>query len=131
MQGEAQTAGECKALEVKLDGTAQDLEGEKRRKTFWKALAIVVICICLYQKKSSAVWLPVADSQQMCVMASDWWGFKVQAFYPVWTKPTGQAEEYSEQWCIKYPDNIWRIFYGGQGELPAYNYPPTNYSTYF
>jgi hypothetical protein len=131
MQSEAQTSEESKALEVKLAETQQGLEREKRRKTFWKAFAIIVVCVCLYQKKSGAIWMPVADSQQMCVKASDWWGLKVQAFYPVWTKPTGQTEEYSEQWCIKYPDNSWRFFYGGNGELPAYNYPPTNSSTYF
>jgi hypothetical protein len=131
MQSEAEPAEENKVLEVKLDGTARDLESEKRRKTFWKAFAIVIVCFCLYQKKSGARWLPVSDSQQMCVMASDWWGLKVRAFYPVWTKPTGQTDEYSEQWCIKYPDNTWRVFYGGLGELPAYKYPSTNYNTYF
>jgi hypothetical protein len=129
MQSEARAAEEYKAVEVKLDETGQDLECEKRRKTFWKAFAIVVIGICLYQKKSGAIWVPVADSQQMCVMASDWWGLKVQAFYPMWTKPTGQTEEYSEQWCIKYPDNTWRVFYGLHGDSPAYNYTQQHYST--
>jgi hypothetical protein len=124
-------AEEHKSVEVKLDGTEQNPESEKRRKTFWKVFALVLICICLYQKKSGVTWVPIADSQQMCVMASDWWGLKVQAFYPVWTKPTGQTNEYSEQWCIKYPDNTWRVFYGGHGDLPGFKYPPTIYSTYF
>jgi hypothetical protein len=131
MQSEVETPGENKAGEVNLDGRDQDLVSEKRRKTLWKAFAIAFICICIYQKKSGATWLPIADSQQMCVMASDWWGLKVRTFYPVWTKPSGETNDYSEQWCIKYPDNTWQAFYGGRGDLPAYKYPPTTYSTYF
>jgi hypothetical protein len=118
-------------LEGILDETEKDLKNEKRRKTSWKVLAIAIICICLYQKKSRVVWLPVADSQQMCVMVSDWWGLKVRAFYPVWTKPTGATGEYSEQWCIKYPDNTWQVFYSGNGPSPTYKYSATTYSTYF
>jgi hypothetical protein len=131
MQSEAQSGEEFKAVEAKLDGTAQDLESEKHRKAFWRTFAIFMICVCVYQKKSGATWLPIADSQQMCVMASDWWGLKVRAFYPIWTKPTGQTDEYSEQWCIKYPDNTWRAFYGGHSDMPAYQYPPATFSTYF
>ena len=111
--------------------TEKHLENEKRRKTFWKVLATVIICIWLYEKKSHSVWLPVADSQQMCVAVSDWWGLKVQAYYPVWRKPTGESQEYSEQWCIKHSDNSWRVFYDGHGKSPAYTYPQVIYSTYF
>jgi hypothetical protein len=118
-------------LQKKLDETAKHLQGEKSRKTFWKFLAIVIVCVFLYEKKSSIVWLPVADSPQMCVVMSDWWGLKVRTVYPVWRKPTGETEEYSEQWCIKYPDNTWHVFYGDDGGSPAYTYPLTNYRTYF
>jgi len=111
--------------------TEKDLENEKRRKTFWKVLVTVITCIWLYEKKSHSVWLPVADSQQMCVAVSDWWGLKVQVYYPVWRKPTGEPQEYLEQWCIKHPDNSWRVFYGGHGKSPAYTYPQVIYSTYF
>ena len=111
--------------------TEKDLENEKRRKTFWKVLATVIICIWLYEKKSHSLWLPVADSQQMCVAVSDWWGLRVQAFYPVWRKPTGETAEYSEQWCIKHPDNSWGVFYVGHGQAPAYTYPQVTFSTYF
>jgi hypothetical protein len=125
---------ENKGLQKMLDEMAKHLKDETRSKTFWKLLAIVSICIvsiCLYRKKASTVWLPVADSPQMCVVMSDWWGLKVQAVYPVWRKPTGETEEYSEQWCIKYPDNTWQVFYGDHGESSAYRYPLRNFKTYF
>jgi hypothetical protein len=122
---------ESKGLQKMLDETAKHLQNEKDSKTFWKLLAIFIVSICLYYKKSSMVWLPVADSQQMCVVMSDWWGLKVQTVYPVWRKPTGETDEYSEQWCIKYPDNTWQVFYDGHGGASAYTYPITNYRTYF
>jgi hypothetical protein len=108
--------------------TAKRLPKQKSRKSLWKVCVVVILCIYLYEKKSGIVWLPVADSQQMCVLMSDWWGLRVQAYYPVWRKPTGETDEYSEQWCIKYPDNSWRSFYGGHGEART---PPVTYSTYF
>ena len=120
-----------KGLQKLLDETAKHLQHEKGWKTFWKLLAIVIVCICLYNKKSSIAWLPVADSQQMCVVMSDWWGLKLQTFYPVWRKSTGETGEYSEQWCIKYPDNTWQVFYAGGSGSSAYKYPSTNYKTYF
>jgi hypothetical protein len=110
---------------------AKRLRTATRIKMAWQLSAILILIIFLYQKKSKTAWFPVADSQQMCVVVSDWWGFKVQAYYPVWRKPTGETREYSEQWCIQYPDNSWHVFYGGHGELPAYTYPPITYSTYF
>lgn len=122
---------EDRGLEDSLHETVKRLQSEQRRKTFWKLLAVLIVGICLYKTKSNTVWLPVADSQQMCVVVSDWWSLKVQAFYPVWRKPTGEASEYSEQWCIMYPDNTWRVFYDVRGRLPAYKYPPVVYSTYF
>ena len=122
---------ENNGLQKMLDETAKHLRNEKGRKTSWKFLAIVIVCIWLYNKKSSVVWLPVADSQQMCVLMSDWWGLKAQAVYPVWRKPTGETEEYSEQWCIKYPDNTWRVFYGGDRKSSAYTFPSKNYGGYF
>ena len=112
------------------DETAKNLQQEKSRKALWRFFAIVVICFFLYQNKSRNVWLPVADTQQMCVMKSDWWGLKVQAYYPVWRKATGETNLFSEQWCIKYPDDSWRAFYAGH-ERPSYTYPPVVYSTYF
>jgi hypothetical protein len=118
-------------LQKRLDETTKHLHQEKGRKTFWRFLAMVIVCICLYEKKSNVVWLPVADSQQMCVVMSDWWGLKAQAVYPVWRKPTGETEEYSEQWCIKYPDNTWQVFYGGNRKFSGYTFPSTNYGTYF
>jgi len=51
MQTKAEPAEEYKVPEVKLVATEQDLESEKRRKTFWKAFAIAIVCFCLYQKK--------------------------------------------------------------------------------
>jgi len=125
---------ENQGLQKKLDEAAKHLQNEKVSKTFWKFLAIAIVFIGgirLYEKKSNTVWLPVADSQQMCVVMSDWWGLKVQTFYPVWKKPTGKTDEYSEQWCIKYPDNTWQVFYGDDGGASPYNYPLTNHSTYF
>jgi hypothetical protein len=107
------------------------LRKEKNRKTLWMFLTLVLAGIFLYQKKSSAVWLPVADSQQMSVLVSDWWGLKVQAYYPVWRKPTGEVADNSEQWCVKFPDNTWQVFYRGNGKAPAYSYPLITYSTYF
>src|ERR1035438_4772276 len=86
-------------LQKTLDETAKHLQNEKDSKTFRKIFAIFIVCICLYYKKSNIVWLPVADSQQMSVVMSDWWGLKAQIFYPVWRKPTGETGEYSEQWC--------------------------------
>jgi hypothetical protein len=115
----------------RLDESAGRLQKEKNRKLLWMFFAVVLATVILYQKKPNAVWLPVADSQQMCVLVSDWWGLKVQAYYPVWRKPTGATEDYSEQWCIKYPDNAWRVFYRGNGRAPAYSYPTVTYSTYF
>jgi hypothetical protein len=137
MQNEAKpmTAEELinanKGLQEMLDETAKRLQKERGWKTFWMFLAIVIVCICLYYKKSSILWLPVADSPQMCVVMSDWWSLKAQSVYPVWRKPTGVTEEYSEHWCIQYPDNTWRVFYGNDGKSSAYTYPLTNYSTYF
>jgi hypothetical protein len=135
MQDEAsRTAAESvenQAFQKNREEAADGLRKEKNRKLFWMFLAVVLACVFLYQKKSSAVWLPVADSQQMCVLVSDWWGLKVQAYYPVWRKPTGEAAENSEQWCIKYPDNTWQVFYRGNGKAPAYSYPLVTYSTYF
>ena len=125
---------ENKGLQKSLDEAARRLRSEKSRKAFWKFFAtavVLVVCVRLYQKKSSVVWLPVADSQQMCVVASDWWGLKVQTFYPVWRKPTGETAEYSEEWCIKYPDNTWQVFYGAHGGSSGYKYPLTNSRTYF
>ena len=123
---------ENKGLQKSLDEAAKHLRNEKASKTFWKFFTVaivVIVCIQLYKKKSGVAWLPVADSQQMCVIMSDWWGLKVQTFYPVWRKPTGETGEYSEQWCIKYPDNTWQVFYGDHGG--AYKYPLTNSRTYF
>jgi len=133
MQDEASrtAAGQQENQASKLDEMAQRLRKEKNRKLFWMFFAAVLASIFLCQKKSSAVWLPVADSQQMCVLVSDWWGLKVQAYYPVWRKPSGETGDYSEQWCIKYPDNAWRVFYRGKGKAPAYSYPAVTYSTYF
>lgn len=122
---------ESKALQKKLDETAISLQSEKGWKAFWKFLAIVIVGICLYDNKSNTVWLPVSGSQQMCVVLSDWWGLEVQTVYPVWRKPSGATEEYSEQWCIKGPDNTWQVFYGYDGESFAYKYPLTNFRTYF
>ena len=110
---------------------AKALQREKSRKTFWKYLAIVIAGICLCETKSKIVWLPVTDSPQICVIMSDWWGLKTQTVYPVWRKPTGETEEYSETWCIKYPDNTWQIFYRADGESSTYSFPSTNYGTYF
>ena len=45
--------------------------------------------------------------------------------------PAGKTEEYSEQWCIKYPDDTWQVFYGGGSGPAAYKYPSTNLKTYF
>jgi len=119
-------------LRKTLTETANQLQKEKRSKTIWRFFAVLIICIFVYAKKSNAVWLPVADSQQMCVLMSDWWGLKVQAYYPVWRQPTGETGEYSEQWCIKYPDNSWRGFYGRHGKSSTYTSPPiTTYNTYF
>jgi hypothetical protein len=120
-----------KELQTMLDATAKVLQSEKHRKTFWKAVAIVIVCICVYQWKSKIVWLPVADSPQIAVVMSDWWGLKVQTVYPVWRKPSADTNEYSEAWCIKYPDNSWQVFYNNDGKSPAYTYPLTNYGTYF
>lgn len=116
---------------ITMDETAKHLQNERDGKMFWKLLAIFIVCICLYHKKSNIVWLPVADSQQMCVVMSEWWGLKVQTFYPVWRKPTGATGEYSEQWCIKYPDNTWQVFYSGGSGAAAYKYPSTNFKSYF
>ena len=118
-------------LQKKLDEATKQLRNEKRTKTFWKFLVIALVCICLYYKKSNIVWLPVADSPQMCVVMSDWWGLKVQSVYPVWRKPDGETGVYAEQWCIRYPDNTWRVFYGGDRKSSAYTFPSTNYGTYF
>ena len=135
MQNEPRTTEEQtqegESLQKTLAETVNRLRKEKTSKTFWKYLSIVLICVFLYQKQSNVVWLPVADSQQMCAVVSDWWGLKVQAFYPVWRKPTGDNREYSEQWCIKYPDDSWRVFYSGHGKSPNYTYPLVTYSTYF
>ena len=114
------------------DETAKRLQNEKGGQNLWKFLVLVIVCICLYDKKSKIVWLPVPDSPQMSVVISDWWGLKAQIFYPVWRKPTGITEEYSEEWCIKYPDNTWRVFYDDErGGPTAYKYPSANYKTYF
>ncbi len=56
---------ESKRFQEMFYETEKDLENEKRRKTFWKVLATVIICIWLYEKKSHSVWLPVADSQHI------------------------------------------------------------------
>ena len=122
---------ECPGLHKLPGQAAKSLRSAKRIQAAWQLSAILMVMLFLYQKKSQTAWLPVADSQQMCVVASDWWGLKVQAYYPIWRKPTGETGEYSEQWCIQYPDNSWRVFYGGRGPLPAYIYPPIRYSTYF
>jgi hypothetical protein len=122
-------------LEKALDETAKALQSEKNSKTFWRCVAIVIACIfvpiCLYKTKSKNVWLPVVGSPQMCVMMSDWWGLKVQTVYPLWRKPTGETKDYSEKWCIPYPDNTWRVFYSNDGGASVYNYPSTNFGTYF
>ena len=118
-------------LQKKLDEATKQLRNEKGSKTFWKFLVIAIVCICLYYKKSNIVWLPVADSPQMCVVMSDWWGLKAHAVYPVWRKPDGATGVNSEQWCIRYPDNTWRVFYGGDRKSSAYTFPLTNYGTYF
>src|ERR1041385_1484164 len=102
------------------DETAKALQREKVRKRFWKYLTIAIVCICLYKTKSNIVWLPVADSPQVCVIMSNWWGLKVQTVYPVWRKPTGETAEYSEKWCIQYPDNTWRVFYSNNGGSFSY-----------
>lgn len=122
---------ENKGPQKTLDETAKALQREKRRKKFWRWLTTIIVCICLYKTKSKIVWLPVADSPQVCVIMSDWWGLKVQTVYPVWRKPTGETAEYSEKWCIQYPDNTWRVFYSNDGEALAYTYSSTNYGTYF
>src|ERR1700722_18146650 len=88
---------ENKGLQRMLDETAKHLRNEKASKTLWRMLAIltiVIVCFFLYDKKSNVVWLPVADSQQMCVVMSDWWGLKMQAVYPVWRKPAGDTGVY-------------------------------------
>ena len=137
MQNETQamTADELaqgyKALHKTLDETTRVLQKEKRHKMLWKALAIVLVCIVLYAKKSTVTWLPTADSQQMCVVMSDWWGLKVQAFYPVWRQPTGETGDYSGQWCVKHPNGTWQVFYDGHGKRPKYAYPVIKYNTYF
>ncbi len=133
-EGPPNPTEDYEGFQRELDETAQHLQKETRRKTFWQCFAIVALgalCFGFYGKKSNTVWLPVADSQQMCVIRSDWWGLKVQAYYPVWRKPTGATQEYSEQWCIKYPDNSWRVFYSPDGKAPGYKYPPASYNTYF
>lgn len=122
---------EDKELRDLVDETAKDLQRQKSGAALWRFLAIAVVCFWLYQKKSHTVWLPVADSQQMCVVISDWWGLKVQAYYPVWRTPTGETGPFSEQWCIKFPDNTWRVFYAGRGQPSDYKYPPVVYNTYF
>jgi hypothetical protein len=122
---------EFKGLQASLEETATQLRREKGRKSLWRVVALVTVAICLYETKSKTVWLPVADSQQMCVVMSDWWSLRVQAYYPVWRKPTGETAEYSEQWCIKYQDNSWRVFYDSHGRVPAYRCPPVVHGTYF
>ena len=120
-----------KELQKALDESARALDHEKHSKTFWKCLAIFIAGICLYETKSQIVWLPVADSPQMCVVMSDWWGLRAQVVYPVWRKSTGTTEEYSEKWCIQYPDNTWRVFYRNDGKPSDYSFPKTNRGAYF
>jgi hypothetical protein len=126
---------ENKRLQKALDEAATPLEAEKKRKTIWKYLTILTVWIfagiALYETKLQIVWRPVSDSPQMCVVMSDWWGLKVQTVYPVWRKPTGETREYSENWCIAYPDNTWRIFYNNDGKSSAYTFPLAKYGTYF
>jgi hypothetical protein len=122
---------ENQGLQKMRDETVRALQSEKHRKTFWKYLALVMVCIGLYETKSRILWLPVADSPQMSVVLSDWWGLRVQTVYPVWRKPTGVTAEYSEKWCIQYPDSTWRVFYNNDGESSTYTYALTNYATYF
>ena len=108
---------ENKRLQKALDDTTKALETEKSRKKIWKYLTIITVWIfagiALYETKLQIVWQPVSDSPQMCVIMSDWWGLKVQTVYPIWRKPTDETREYSENWCIAYPDNTWRVFYAG------------------
>lgn len=118
-------------LQKKLEETIKQLRDEKGSKTFWKFLVMAIVCICLYYKKSNMVWLPVADSQRMCVVMSDWWGLKAGVVYPVWRAPDGATEAYPEQWCVKYPDDSWRVFYGGDRKSSAYTFPSTIYGTSF
>jgi len=120
---------EYKGLQKILDETVKNLRKEEGNKTLWKIIAIAILCICLANTKSKIVWYPSEDSKQMRVVMSDWWGIKQQTFYPVWRKPTGETEDYSEQWCIKYPDNTWQVFYGDDGESLSYSYPLKNYKS--
>jgi hypothetical protein len=134
MQKEPETAEEPRqeneSLPTSFDDMKKRFQKETRARKFWKYLAIATICIVLYAKKSNVVWSPVADSQQMCVLVSDWWGLRAQAYYPVWRKPTLDTREYSEQWCIKYPNDTWEVFYTNR-DGPAYTYPLITYNSYF
>jgi hypothetical protein len=133
MQSESKPASseEPEIKKLNPDEAAKRWHKEKNARIFWMFLAIVIACVYGYEKKSKISWLPVTDSPQMCVVMTDWWGLKVQTFYPVWRKPTGETGEYSEQWCIKYPDNTWQVFYNDDGGSSPYNYPPANNKTYF
>lgn len=120
---------EYKGLQKMLDETVKDLRKAEGNKTLWKIIAIAILCIWLANTKSKIVWYPSEDTKQMRVVMSDWWGIEQQTFYPVWRKPTGETESYSEQWCIKYPDNTWQVFYGDDGESLSYSYPLKNYKS--
>lgn len=115
---------EYKFVQKEWHDAAKRCSSEEAGRKIWRFIALVILCICLFNTKTKTVWVPDPNDRMMRVDYSDWWGIKKQTFDPVWRKPSG--EDY-ESWCIKYPDGTWQTFLVDDGES-VYYFWPKNYS---
>lgn len=104
--------------------TERDKEHEL--KVLWRAFALLLLAVTVYNAKTKERWWPVAEDGSVMLERSTWWGWNTQSYCGFWRRETDASPGDEPRWCVLYPDGSWHTFLWRTGDSEAVGvfFPP-------